>query len=136
MDRLNLVRDVEAEPTPTATGVPTAAAAVVDDIRSCLAQLRKRAEQAERARLSGSRREVEDVHAAARALLDRISIALLAGGTEGSRTAAVLEALGASCAAEFSWLEGRCDVQQWRTAVQRWEAVALQQHQMLGSESL
>lgn len=115
--------------------VGTATAAVVDEVLTCLAQLRQQADLVERARHSGSVREVEDAHAAARALLDRISVALLAGGTGSDETAPVLIALGASSAAEFARLEGRFEPALWQTAVQRWEAAALASHAVIAHDS-
>ena len=99
--------------------------AAVEEVQQCLHGLQGHADRAEAARLEGSARRVEAAHAAGRALLDRISVALLAGGTEGGRQAGVLAALGASCAAEFARLEGRSDPTLWRIAAERWQDVAM-----------
>ena len=104
-------------------GAPGVGAAV-DEVEQCLQALRAHADRAEAARLDGSAQAVDAAHVAGRALLDRISLLLLAGGAEGDRQAGVLAALGASCAAEFARLEGRADPGLWRIAAQRWQELA------------
>ena len=108
----------------TMRGGRAPAGGTVEEVERCLQALRAHADRAEAARLEGSAPAVAAAHAAGRALLDRISVALLAGGAEGGGQAGVLAALGASCAAEFARLEGRTDPTLWRIAAQRWQDVA------------